>query len=344
MNYETNNLLQGKTSNPWNLAYSAGGSSGGEAASISSGCSVAGIGSDGGGSIRVPAHFCGICGLKPTPGRIPSDGHFPPSHELFPWLGVVGPMACTIDDLRILFEVIADPAPDDPHESSIATKKFSSENLRGTRIGILEENVLGQPTPETKIAVHQAARHLEQLGFAVEPFHAKNFDELLNEALNLWWFFFGPTVAHLYRNDYLGQESQFSPQLQDYFQAAEKSDPITEDEIITNSTARDILRKKILQALQDVPILLSPVCLTPAFKHGEGNWDPQSGYRQTMRHSQWLNLAGFPGLSLSMTISQDGLPIAIQLIAHPNQEQLLLAIAAQLEISRGPWRLPHSQF
>jgi len=90
MAYETNNLLNGKTSNPWNLAYSSGGSSGGEAAAIAAGCSMGGVGSDGGGSIRVPAHFCGICGLKPTPGRISSTGHFPSGAGAFGWIGVVG--------------------------------------------------------------------------------------------------------------------------------------------------------------------------------------------------------------------------------------------------------------
>src|SRR6202166_1643705 len=79
MAYETDNALSGKTSNPWELARSAGGSSGGEAAAIASGCSMGGVGSDGGGSIRTPAHFCGICGFKPTPGRIPATGHYPPS-------------------------------------------------------------------------------------------------------------------------------------------------------------------------------------------------------------------------------------------------------------------------
>jgi len=82
MAYETDNRLKGKTSNPWSLEHSAGGSSGGESAAIASGCSTGGVGSDGGGSIRVPAHFCGICGLKPTPGRIPAI--FQTAEELFP--------------------------------------------------------------------------------------------------------------------------------------------------------------------------------------------------------------------------------------------------------------------
>src|SRR5262249_14107914 len=106
MAYETNHRLSGPTSNPWNLSHSSGGSSGGEAAAIASGCSFGGIGSDGGGSVRVPAHFCGICGLKPTPGRIPATGHFPPGNSSFGWIGVVGPMARTAADLRLLFHVL----------------------------------------------------------------------------------------------------------------------------------------------------------------------------------------------------------------------------------------------
>src|SRR5580704_10579100 len=107
MAWETDNLLYGCTNNPWDLSRTPGGSSGGEAAAIASGCSAGGVGSDGGGSIRVPAHFCGICGLKPTPGRIPSTGHFPKSGGPFALIGVVGPMARTIEDVRILFEVMA---------------------------------------------------------------------------------------------------------------------------------------------------------------------------------------------------------------------------------------------
>src|SRR6201995_3736147 len=78
MAYETGNLLYGTTNNPWDLSRSAGGSSGGEAAAIAAGMSAGGLGSDSGGSVREPAHFCGICSLKPTPGRVPGRGHNPP--------------------------------------------------------------------------------------------------------------------------------------------------------------------------------------------------------------------------------------------------------------------------
>src|SRR5467141_3153755 len=170
MAYETDNQLAGKTSNPWNLAHSAGGSSGGEAAAIAAGFSVGGVGSDGGGSVRVPAHFCGICGLKPTPGRIPATGHFPPGAGAFSWIGVVGPMARTIADVRLLFEVMAGPDPGDALSAPVPLRSYTEEDLRGLRIGILESDALGVATPETRATLERVAKLLGARGFAVEPF------------------------------------------------------------------------------------------------------------------------------------------------------------------------------
>jgi len=96
MAYVTDNLLHGRTNSPWNLDYTPGGSSGGESAAIAAGMSAGGLGSDSGGSVRVPAHFTGICSLKPTPGRIPGDGHLPPCVGPFSFLGAIGPMARAI--------------------------------------------------------------------------------------------------------------------------------------------------------------------------------------------------------------------------------------------------------
>src|SRR5207245_5174301 len=103
--YETDNFLTGRTNNPWDVERTPGGSSGGEAAAIAACCSPGGVGSDGGGSIRVPAHFCGIVGLKTTPGRISRIGHHPAESPT--GLGVMGPMARTVADVRLLFEALA---------------------------------------------------------------------------------------------------------------------------------------------------------------------------------------------------------------------------------------------
>src|SRR6202451_2155960 len=125
MAYETDNALYGRTNNPWDVTRTPGGSSGGEAAVIAAGCSAGGVGSDGGGSIRIPAHFVGICGLKPTPGRIPSTGHYPVSAGPFAQLGVVGPLARTIADVQCLFEVMAGHDPQDPASAPVALHERS---------------------------------------------------------------------------------------------------------------------------------------------------------------------------------------------------------------------------
>src|ERR1700692_4262745 len=169
MAYETDNVLFGKTSNPWELSRSAGGSSGGEAAAIASGCSMGGVGSDGGGSIRVPAHFCGISGLKPTPGRIPATGHFPRGAGAFGWLGVVGPMARTVADVRAIFDVMKGPDADDALSSAIEARSFGEGELDGVRVGILQSDALGNVTAETTETVGKAATLLSEK-FQVETF------------------------------------------------------------------------------------------------------------------------------------------------------------------------------
>ena len=115
MAWETDNALYGRTNSPWDLARTPGGSSGGESAAIAAGLSAGGVGSDGGGSIRVPAHFTGIVGLKPTPGRVPATGHFPPCGGPFALTGVVGPMARTVDDVALLLSVMAGADIGDPN-------------------------------------------------------------------------------------------------------------------------------------------------------------------------------------------------------------------------------------
>ena len=336
MSYETNNLLGGKTSNPWNLAHAAGGSSGGEAAAIAAGCSMGGVGSDGGGSIRVPAHFCGICGLKPTPGRIPATGHFPSGAGAFGWIGVLGPMARAITDLRALFEVISGPDAGDAHSAPVPMRSYSERDLRATRIGILDSSALGNATPETRAAVRRAAKTLSDHGLVVEPFELHGLDR----ALELWWFFFGAVIAHLLNASLAGHESQLSPLLREYLSQATSPNPLSIDQFLQACAERDLLREKILRQMDNVPILLSPVSSAHAFRHGEGNYKPETGYLGTMRFSQWLNLAGFPGASVPISFSNEGLPIGVQIIGRPFEDELVLAIAEVLEHSRGPWQLP----
>jgi Asp-tRNA(Asn)/Glu-tRNA(Gln) amidotransferase A subunit family amidase len=338
MAYETDNSLNGKTSNPWNLERSAGGSSGGEAAAIASGCSAGGVGSDGGGSIRVPAHFCGICGLKPTPGRIPATGHFPEGGGAFGWIGVVGPMARTVADVRALFEVMAGQDAGDALSAPVPVRAVTAEDAKKLRIGILENEALGKATPETSAAVERAAKILSEQGLVVEKKSLNGLDRVIE----LWWYFFGPVIADLIRKGATGHEEELSPMLREYVELATAETTLTYDGFLTACGERDKLRWDIVRQMEDVRILLSPVSAGPAFRHGEGNWrtGENENYRDTMRYSQWLNLAGFPGVAVPVGKSREGLPIGVQVIGRPYEEELILAVAEAIERGRGAWVAP----
>src|SRR5579871_1809444 len=338
MSYESDNRLTGKTSNPWNLEYSAGGSSGGEAAAIASGSSIGGVGSDGGGSIRTPAHFSGICGFKPTPGRVASTGHFPPSTGAFAWLGVIGPMARTVADVRALFSVVQGGDDWDPLSAPIGLREISEQTLKGLRVGVLEVSELGRPTPETLSAMRRAVQLLADAGFRLEPMAL----QATAQAADLWWFYFGPVIGNLIRETVKGKESELSPALTEYLAVVAGEENPTFESFIKHGQERDALRSQILRKMHDTPILISPVSTEPAFKHGEGNFRAGQPHncRETMRFCQWLNLAGFPGISLPFGHSPEGLPINLQLIGRPYEEELLLAVAERLEQARGPWQAP----
>jgi Asp-tRNA(Asn)/Glu-tRNA(Gln) amidotransferase A subunit family amidase len=165
----------------------------------------------------------------------------------------------------------------------------------------------------------------------------------LDHALELWWSFFGPVVADVIRNSTKDHESLLSPMLRDYLAVSGTEPPVTLDSFMNACIQRDLVRADLLRQLRDIPILLSPISTEPAFRHGEGTYRPSDphNYRDTFRFCQWLNLAGFPGLSLPFGHSPEGLPINVQLIGRPHEEDLLLAVAESLELARGSWLHPN---
>src|SRR5690348_14607551 len=212
MAYETDNALTGRTNNPWDLSRTPGGSSGGEAAAIAARCSAGGVGSDGGGSVRVPAHFSGICGLKATPGRIPATGHFPQSAGPFALIGVVGPMARTISDLKVLFDVMQGPDVGDPSAAPVPVRWPQSPELKKVRIGYFEDDGRTPVTPETRGAIRKAAEALRSAGFEVEPFRPEG----LEKARQLWWKIFGVAGGMLLGPMVRGHEDELSPILKEF--------------------------------------------------------------------------------------------------------------------------------
>ena len=339
MAWETDNLLYGCTSNPWDLARTAGGSSGGEAAAIASGCSAGGVGSDGGGSIRVPAHFSGICGLKPTPGRIPATGHFPESAGPFALLGVVGPMARTVPDLQLLFEVMAGPDDGDPSSAPVPLRKIGLEELKQTRIAYIEDDGRTPVTPETRAAVRTAADALSRAGFQVVPFRPEG----LEEARQLWWKLFGTAGGMVLGPLTKGREAELSPLLKEYLGWVLAEPAHSGNSLLETWLQRDAVRNRILAQMQAYPILLCPAAAIPAFRHGERSWMVEGKmvkYLDAWSYTEWFNLLGNPGVVVPASQSPEGLPIGVQIVGRPWEEERVLAIAAELERQCGGFRKP----
>jgi len=268
MAWETDNLLYGRTNSPWDLERTPGGSSGGEAAAIAAGMSAGGVGSDGGGSIRVPAHFTGICGLKPTPGRIPATGHFPVSAGPFASIGVVGPMARTIADLKLLFEVMQGPDVGDTCAAPVPLRWLSPEEAKNLRIGYFEEDGRTPVTAETRATVCAAAEALRSAGFQVERFQPQG----LEQARQLWWKYFVLAGGMLLRPLFKGREADPSPILKQFLELCAAEPALTAETLLDAWIQRDLLRTQFFAQMQHYPILLCPAAAIPAFRHGERSW------------------------------------------------------------------------
>jgi Asp-tRNA(Asn)/Glu-tRNA(Gln) amidotransferase A subunit family amidase len=340
MAWETDNLLYGRSNNPWDVTRTPGGSSGGEAAATAAGCSAGGVGSDGGGSIRVPAHFSGICGLKPTPGRIPATGHFPTSVGPFALLGVVGPMARTVDDLKVLFEAMQGPDDGDPSAAPVPVRWPKPEDLKKVRIGYFEDDGRTPVTPETRAAVRAAVEMLTHAGFEVRPFRPDG----LESAQRLWWQFFGITGAMLLGPMIKGKEAELSPILKQFSDWVAVEPSHTAQTLLDTWILRDALRMQVFAQMREYPILLCPVAAVPAFHHGERSWQVGGQtvkYLDAWSYCEWFNLLGTPAAVVPMGKSDLGLPIGVQLAGLPWQEETVLAVAGKLEAQRGAWQGPN---
>ena len=339
MAWETDNLLYGRTNNPWNLERTPGGSSGGEAAALAAGMSAGGVGSDGGGSIRVPAHFSGICGLKPTPGRIPATGHYPIPAGPFALIGVVGPMARTIADLKVLFEVMQGPDVGDTCAAPVPVRWPSDGETKKLRIGYFEDDGRTPVTAETRAAVGIAAQALRSAGFQVERFRPEG----LEEARQLWWKYFVVAGGMLLGPMFKGRESDLSPILKQFLEYSEAEPALTAPTLLHAWMQRDELRARCFRQLEEYPILLCPAAAIPAFRHGERSWQVEGktvNYLDAWSYTEFFNLLGNPAAVVPVGNSAEGLPIGVQIVGRPWEEEQVLTVAAALEKECGAWKIP----
>ncbi len=339
MAWETDNLLYGRTNSPWDLDRTPGGSSGGEAAAIAAGMSAGGVGSDGGGSIRAPAHFSGICGLKPTPGRIPATGHFPESAGPFAAIGVVGPMTRTAADLKLFFEVMQGPDIGDTNAAPVPIRWPDENDARKLRIGYFEDDGRTPVTAETRTAIRTATEALRSAGFKVEQFQPQG----LEQSRQLWRKYFVVAGGMLLRPMFNGHESDLSPILKEFLEWCGADPSHTGMSLLDAWIQRDTLRAQFFAQMQQYPILLCPAAAIPAFRHGERAWQIEGKtvhYLDAWSYTEFFNLLGNPAAVVPVGCSLDGLPIGVQIVGRPWEEENVLAVAAALESQCGPWRIP----
>ena len=325
---ETDNPVFGRTNNPYDVTRSPGGSSGGAAAIVAAAGSPFDIGSDTGGSIRNPSHFCGLAGLKPTSGRVPRTGHAVSWDGLVQSFTTLGPIARSVADLDLLLRVIAGSDGIDPHTVDVPLRAPADVQVRQLRVAVYTDNGIRPAGPEVARVVGKAASWLREAGASVEPAQP----EELARSYRLYWQAFigdgGAQFARLLDRHGTGD----SP-----LRASLASGPAkTSAELTAIIEEMDAVRSSMLRFLTRYDIILGPVAITPAFPHGDSK---REGFDLDISNVYPFNFTGWPAGTVRCGTSSDGLPIGVQIAAGPWREDRLIAVLSELERRSGGWRL-----
>ncbi|BAY22950.1 amidase [Calothrix sp. NIES-2100] len=326
-NFQTNSPLFGRTNNPWNHEYTPGGSTGGGASAIAAGLSPLELGSDIGGSIRVPAHFCGIFGLKPTEHRVSTLGHIPElpgTPKTIRHLQTIGTLARSVEDLRLCLSLIEGSELYQPEEMLIPQQINPVNTLQSYRYAWSAGFGDIPATAETKAALEKLASSLADLGCCIEQHNQlPNFDS------NGVW--------DTYLNIYNFELGLLQPDLTQIQQ---------QQNYITALSERDTLIATMEKFLSNWDAWLCPVVPVPAFTHRQPG-EPievdgcEFSYLEAIgAYTTIFNLTGNPAVVMPFTQSQDGLPIGVQVVGQRGSDMKLLEIAEKLTQVTGFFQRP----
>ena len=329
--FESANLIFGQTNNPYDLTRTCGGSSGGEAALIAACGSPLGLGSDAAGSVRLPAAFCGIAGMKPTSGRLPRTGHFPPAGGWLETVWQIGPMARRVEDLIDAMRLLTGPDGIDPTVPDVPFREPELVNLADLRVAFYTDNGFAAADTEVSAVVRSAAAAIAPAVRSV----AEARPACLAAAYDLEMKFIGPDGGDSLR-DYLRDigSVEVHPLLTGWL---EKLEPYRTDlaGLARYWAELDAYRAEMLRFLRDFDVILCPAYTHPALPHGESIRDENfRGFSHTMA----FNVAGWPGAVVRCGESPTGLPIAVQVVAAPWREDIALRAALWLEDAMGGWK------
>ncbi len=330
--WETDNLVFGRTVNPWSPERTAGGSSGGEAAAIAAGLSPLGVGSDLGGSIRIPAAHCGVVGLKPTHGRVPLTGHWPETIHRFMH---VGPLARNVADAALALAVLAGPDGRDWYAPPLPAPPadVARGSVAGLRVGLLAERGFGAVDPDVAAAVRRAGAVLDALGCEVEEPDAAWLERRDSNLLTMT--IYGAEGRAYFAAVTAAREDELHPRMRARLTAS----PATADDYLAAEAEVEALRRDTMEAFQRYDVLVGPTSLVPAHAHdatelslGGQGVTPRTLMRATL---PW-NLTGSPALSVPFALSREGLPLGVQTVGRRFDEETVLRVGVALEENRDP--------
>ena len=329
LSFQTDNLVYGRTNNPFDPERTPGGSSGGAAAIIAAGASPFDIGTDTGGSIRLPSHFCGITGIKPTTGRVPCTGNALPSTGLMAPLSQPGPIARYVEDLALLLPIISGPDLIDPHAVEAPWHDPADVDVSSLRIGYHVDNGIKKPDADICAAITAAAQRLQDAGMAVS--------ETRPSGIEMAGFIFsrvfsadgGEMIEALLEDSHTTTPS---PRIQAGLDRPALT--ISQKEFAQTLNLWDNYRSTMLSWFNDFDVLLCPVNAHTAIPHGSD--EDLAAYSYTMA----FNLTGWPGVVIRGGTDGGGLPIGLQIVSRPFREDHCLAVAAWLEQRMGEFSRP----
>ena len=331
---ETDNLVYGRTNNPFDLSRAPGGSSGGAGAIVCCGGAAFDIGSDTGGSVRGPAHYCGITGIKPNSGRVPRTGHIVP-HGLgaLDSLTQNGPMARYVEDLALIMPIISGPDWSDPFIMPVPLGDPADVDINGLRVCFYTDNGVRTPTAEIMATVRGAAAALDDVCASVEEDLPRAIPENpgISDMLRQGD---GQAGAHRMLAKYGTTETHewMTRQLQ---KSSESILPVGEYTAVLEQV--DAYRSAMLGFMQNYDVIICPVSSFAALPHGESMMDKN---RAGMNYTATYNITGWPSTVVRGGTSPDGLPIGVQVVARPWREDVSLAVAQYLEGALGGWQKP----
>lgn len=345
LDYTSENPVYGRTNNPHDLERTPGGSSGGCAAAVSACMSAGSLGSDLAGSIRIPAHFCGVAGLKPTAGRVPVGGHAPPLSGLHSLGAALGPLARSVEDLRLFFQVLSGeshaPGGVERAARGAVSASYEADGLKGLRLAFYTDAGALPMSSETRACVQAAARAMSEAGLEV-------FEEVppgVVGATELWLSLFEYATQRFVRAAYAGRETEAGRAARVILERAGRWGEPALEKILEAWEARDRAREALLRWMERTPLFVAPVGAVPAFRHEEfGRVEVEGQSVPTFRafaYAHAANVFDLPAVCVPAGRTQAGLPLGVQVVGRPHEEWRVLAAARVLEEALGRGLAPH---